>query len=100
MPTVTLNEGFVVELPQRAYWNSRVTVSVEAPPGTNCELSYITPAGNLSETDGLGVTTANPNGLCKWTWKIDDSERKGSGRVIIRVGETSETHFIEIRSGY
>ena len=98
--TVTVNEGFVVELPQIAYWNSKVAVSVEAQPGTRCKLSYINPAGNLTEADGLGVTIANTDGLCTWMWKIDEAGRKGSGRVIVRVGETSETHFIEIRSGY
>ena len=98
--TAIESKGFVVDLPQRAYWNSNVTVSVEAAPSTSCELSYISPAGILSKADGLGYTTAGANGLCSWNWKIEETKRKGASRVIITVGDVSETHFIEIWSGY
>lgn len=89
---------FAVALPQRAYMNSMVTVSVETQPGTNCDLTYINPAGVVSEADGLGRTIAEADGMCTWSWKLEETTQSGPGRVIIYVGEISETHFIEIRS--
>lgn len=90
--------GFVVTLPQRAYMNSMVTVSVETQPGTNCDLTYINPAGVVSEADGLGSTIAEADGMCTWSWKLEETTQSGPGRIIIYVGEVSETHFMEIRS--
>jgi hypothetical protein len=59
-------------------------------------LSYITPAGTISETDGLGLTTADSDGICSWIWKIGEAKKKGAGRVIVTINGVSETHFIEV----
>jgi len=90
---------FKVSLPQKAFTNSNVTVSVEAQPGTNCSITYISPTGETNEAEGLGGTTADESGMCTWTWRIGEIKQKGAGRVIISIGEISETHFIEIRPG-
>jgi hypothetical protein len=90
---------FKVNLPQKAFTNSNVTVSVEAQPGTNCGITYVAPTGETNEAEGLGDTMANENGMCTWTWRIGEVKQKGAGRVIISIGGISETHFIEIRPG-
>jgi len=97
--TDVADTGLSVKIPQRVYENSKVTVSVEAGPGANCDLSYITPAGTLSEASGLGQTTAGSDGLCSWSWIVDRISRPGSGRVIIKIEGATETHFFEVRAG-
>jgi hypothetical protein len=95
-PTTIPAKGFVVNIPQKALWKNYVTVSIEAPPGTKCELVYVPPAGQTHQT----TTTADTSGLCVWNWKIEETEGKGNGRLIFIIGHKSETHFIEIRSAF
>lgn len=99
-PTATKRKGFIVKLPQKAFWNSILTVTVEAPYSTSCELSYISPSGSFSKAAGLGRTRANKSGVCMWSWKIDPSGKTGTGRLIVTIGGLSETHFVEIRSAH
>jgi hypothetical protein len=95
-PTIVPKAGFVVNIPQKALMKNYVTVTAEAPPGTKCELTYIPPSGNIHQT----ATIADTSGLCVWNWKVEDSEGKGNGRLIFTIGNISETHFIEIHSGF
>jgi len=95
-PTVIANNGFVVNIPQKALWRNYVTASVEATTGTNCGLIYISPSGKTNQMD----TTANPSGLCEWRWKIEETQGKGSGRLIFTIEGKSETHFMEIWSAF
>jgi len=95
-PTPEEDVSFVVHIPQKALHRNMVTVSVETTPGTDCELSYISPSGDISKMD----TKADAIGVCSWTWKVDETKGKGSGRLIFKIGGMSETHFIEIRSSF
>jgi hypothetical protein len=95
-PTAVPKTGFVVNIPQKALIKNYVTVSVEALPGTICKLNYISPSGETHQTD----TIADAGGLCIWKWKIEETERKGNGRLIFTIGEISETHFMEILSNF
>ncbi len=91
-PTTVPVIDFVTNIPQKAAWKNNVMVSAEATPGTTCQLIYISPSGENRQTD----TIANINGLCEWKWQIKESEGKGHGRLIFTIGETTETHFLEI----
>jgi hypothetical protein len=95
-PTLAPDTGFVVNIPQKALMKNYVTVSAEAISGTKCELTYIPPSGDIHQTDAIAGTS----GLCVWKWKVEESEGKGNGRLIFTIGDISETHFIEIRSGF
>lgn len=95
-PTDITDTGFVVNIPQKALWKNYVTVSAEASSGTKCGLIYIPPSGNIHQTD----TIADTSGLCVWNWKIEEAEGKGNGRLIFTIEDISETHFMEIRSGF
>ena len=95
-PTGVPVKRLAVNIPQKALWRNYVEVSVETVPGTNCELIYIPPLGKTHQTE----TMADASGLCKWKWKIDETEGKGNGRLIFTIDGISETHFIEVRSAF
>jgi hypothetical protein len=95
-PTVISDAGFVVNIPQKALIKNYVTVSAKASLGTNCKLTYIPPSGNVYQTH----TIVDASGLCTWKWKVEESDGKGNGRLIFTIGNSSETHFIEIRSSF
>lgn len=88
--------SFDLEIPQKALFKNTVTVSARVAPGTSCELTYISPAGDMS----IMNTTADEDGKCIWRWKIDETQGKGNGRLIFTIESVSETHFIEIRSSF
>jgi hypothetical protein len=95
-PIVTPELEFVVSIPQKALWKNYVTVSAEVPPETKCTLTYVSPLGAVHETN----STASATGLCIWKWKVDETEGKGAARLIFTINGASETHFMEIRSGF
>jgi hypothetical protein len=95
-PTVVPHTGFVVNIPQKALLRNYVTVSVDAPSGTNCELTFIPPSGEIQVMD----TIADKSGQCVWRWKLDESVGKGAGRLIFTINGVSDTHFMEIRSSF
>jgi hypothetical protein len=88
--------SFKLNIPQKALWRNYLVVSAEVSAGTSCRLTYIPPSGNKKVMD----TTADSDGLCKWQWKIEETDGKGSGRLIFTIDGASETHFIEIRSSF
>jgi hypothetical protein len=88
--------GFKLSIPQKALWKNYLVVSAEAAVETSCRLIYIPPSGNKKVLD----VTADSDGLCKWQWKIEETDGKGPGRLIFTIDGASETHFIEIRSSF
>lgn len=95
-PKDTPEVSFVLEIPQKALWKNYFTVTVDADPGTTCDLLYIPPSGDAQEMS----SEADVNGKCVWRWKIEESQGKGNGRLIITIDGESETHFFEIRSSF
>jgi len=95
-PTVVPESGFAVDIPQKALLKNYVVVSVQTSPNTRCELLFVPPSGETKKMD----TIADNEGQCVWRWKIEESQGKGSGRLIFTIGGKSETHFIEIRSSF
>ena len=95
-PTGTPEVGFNVDNPLKALWKNYFTVSVEATPGTVCDLLYVPPMGESQEMSSV----ADENGKCTWRWKIEQEHGKGNGRLIITIDGKSETHFFEIRSSF
>jgi hypothetical protein len=95
-PTDTPQVSFNVDIPQKGLWQNYFYVLANAPPGTTCVLLYIPPAGESQEMSSV----AYEDGQCKWRWKIEESQGKGNGRLIITIDGRSETHFFEIRSSF
>jgi len=94
--TVSTKPDFVLEIPQKALFKNTIIVSAQTEPGISCELTYIPPSGKVS----IMNTIANEDGKCTWKWIIDETQGKGSGRLIFTIDGISETHFIEIRSNF
>jgi hypothetical protein len=94
--TMLNDKGFEVNIPQKALVKNTVTVSVKARPGTICILTYIPPSGETSIMD----TTADTKGVCSWRWNVEESKGKGSSRLIFTIDGISETHFMEVWSGF
>jgi hypothetical protein len=87
---------FNLNIPQKALWRNYLVVSAETVDEANCRLTYIPPSGNKKVMD----VTADSDGLCKWQWKIEETDGKGPGRLVFTINGVSETHFIEIRSSF
>lgn len=91
-PTFSPYGNFTVHIPQKALLKNYVTISVEASPETKCELTYIPNSGKVYEME----TTADSSGLCKWRWKINESDGAGDARLIFTINGSSDTHFVQI----
>lgn len=100
LPTSTpisfLDADYKVTIPDKALLQNYLTVSIETDPGTGCKLTFIAPSGGMHEMDRV----ADANGICEWRWKLEESYGKGHGRLIFTVNGVSDTHFIDIRSGF
>jgi hypothetical protein len=70
---------------------------VQTIPGASCSIVYVTPAGTVSEAQGLGNKTAGENGRVSWSWKIGSNTRPGTGRVTVTCNGISATAQIQIR---
>jgi hypothetical protein len=96
VPAETSLPPFKVNIPDKALWRNYLHVSVEAPTGTSCRLTYIAPMGATQQLD----ETANESGLCEWRLKISEEEGKGHSRLIFTIDGMSETHFIDVRDNF
>jgi hypothetical protein len=79
---------------------NKTTFSVEYPSGTEWELIFISANGSHSKAEGLGIITAKENGLCSWSFVIEEAEKKYDARLLIYVDGVGEIHFVEIRHPY
>ena len=95
-PDLFLDADYTVTIPDKALIKNYLTVSLETDPGTECKLTFIPPSGGMHEMD----TVANTDGVCEWRWKLEESYGKGHGRLIFTINGVSDTHFIDIRSGF
>jgi hypothetical protein len=73
-----------------------VTVSVKAETGTSCNLIFIPASGETLDMN----TVANENGECVWRWKLEESYKKGTARLIFTINGISETRFLQILENF
>jgi hypothetical protein len=59
------------------------TLTVQAPVGASCSITYVTPAGMAGSATGLMAQNVGSSGMLTWTWLIDGSTRRGMGSVIV-----------------
>ncbi|MEN9564764.1 MAG: hypothetical protein RIR73_3008 [Chloroflexota bacterium] len=95
-PLVFLDADYKVTIPDKALIKNYLTVSLETYPGTACKLTFIAPSGETQEMD----TSADESGICEWRWKLEESYGKGHARLIFTINGVSDTHFIDIRTGF
>ena len=60
------------------------SVVAQAPPPAQCSIAYRTPAGTMSQAEGLGPSIADASGRVEWTWAIGTGSRTGTGNVTVR----------------
>ncbi len=99
-PTLTLTfpAGFEpIVIPSQAYPKDEILISVRAAPGTVCTLTYVTPSGIESQAQGVGPTTANPEGKCVWYLNIGWNTNPGIGSLTISANGQTQQYPIEIK---
>lgn len=68
----------------------RATVTAQTAAGAACTIRYTTPAGTVSEAQGLGPATADGDGRVRWTWTISAGTRPGTGDIAVTcAGQTA-----------
>jgi hypothetical protein len=72
------------------------SVTIQATPGAECSIRYITPHGTISRAAGLDNQLADSGGKASWTWKIGSKTEPGTGRVTVTCGGASATASIGI----
>ncbi|MBL8050354.1 MAG: hypothetical protein JNM46_03955 [Anaerolineales bacterium] len=95
-PSPTSEPNFEVTIPSKALLKNYVTVSVKAETGTSCNLIFIPGSGDMLNMD----TIANENGDCVWRWKLEESYKKGTARLIFTINGMSQTRFLQILENF
>jgi hypothetical protein len=72
------------------------SVTIQATPGAECSIRYVTPHGTISRAAGLENQTADSAGKTYWTWKIGSKTEPGTGSVTVASNGASTTTSIEI----
>ncbi len=54
-------------------------------PGATCNLVFTSSSGKILLMAGTGVTQADVNGICSWSWTIPGGQPTGAGTVTISV---------------
>jgi len=71
-----------------------VTIRTARP--ASCSIRYVTPAGTVSEAQGLAAKPADAAGQVSWHWKIGTRTHPGTGRVTVTCGAATATTPISI----
>jgi len=95
-PSPTLEPKFEVTIPSKGLLKNYVTVSVKAETGTSCNLIFIPASGEMLDLD----TIADENGDCVWRWKLEESYKKGTARLIFTINGISDTRFLQILENF
>lgn len=95
-PSPTSEPNFEVTIPSKALLKNYVTVSVKAEIGTSCNLIFIPASGDMQSMD----TIADETGECIWRWKLEESYKKGTARLIFTINGISQTHFLQILENF
>lgn len=94
--TPTTPPNFEVTIPSKALLKNYVIVSVKAETGTRCNLIFIPASGEMLNMD----TIADENGECVWRWKLQESYKKGTARLIFTINGVSQTRFLQILENF
>lgn len=62
-----------------------VDLYVQTVAGEPCQLSFTEPNGVESEAEGLGIVTADDQGVCHWVWQTSPTVQPGTGKATITV---------------
>lgn len=87
----------VIEFRSPVPVNGTARLVIRTTAGANCFINYRTPAGTVSDAQGLENKTADADGLCAWEWQIGQRTTAGTGTVIVSVNNYTESLPIVIQ---
>jgi tetratricopeptide (TPR) repeat protein len=61
-------------------------VSVQAPPRSQCYISFITPANAYDQSKGLESKVADAEGRVAWAWTVNARMARGNGKITVLCG--------------
>jgi hypothetical protein len=94
-PTVTTpTTSFVSLVGGRPGGTARAVV--QALPGASCSIVYVTPAGTVSQAQGLVNKTGDKAGRVEWSWIIGTATRPGTGTVTVTCNGSTARSPIQI----
>ncbi len=73
-----------------------VAITVQTRPGALCSISYVTPAGAVSQARGLTSRWADAEGRVSWVWSLSPHTRRGVGQVTVTCDGESRTISVKI----
>ncbi len=74
------------------------TLRATTQPSASCSITYTTPAGTVSEAQGLVPKTADSSGNVSWSWVIGTRTGPGTGTVRVTCAGQTATAQIVISS--
>ncbi len=66
---------------------AEATLTIITRPGVRCELRVLLYGPATLPREGLGAKTADPQGVCTWTWTVPEDVVPGAWRYHISAGE-------------
>ncbi|MBM3140487.1 MAG: hypothetical protein FJZ92_09880, partial [Chloroflexi bacterium] len=72
-------------------------LAARTTPSASCAIRYVTPAGTVSDAQGLVAKVADAAGDVGWSWTIGSATRPGTGTVTVTCAGASASAPIEIR---
>jgi hypothetical protein len=77
----------VDEITSPAERGGEATLKIITRPGVRCELRVLVFGPETQPADGLEPKTADPDGVCSWTWTVPEEVLPGVWRYRISAGE-------------
>jgi len=77
----------VDDLTSPAARGSEAKLKIITRPGVRCEIRVLIFGPATLPQEGLGPITANPDGVCEWTWTVPEDVVPGTWRYRIFAGE-------------
>lgn len=82
-----------------AYPGDMVSLSVKITPGAICQISFVSPQGNLLIIEGLSAIRADSTGLCTWSWTLPATIEAGEAKITVNASGLNQTFVMIINPG-
>lgn len=82
-----------------AYPGDMVSLSVKITPGAICQISFVSPQGNLLIIEGLSAIRAESTGLCTWSWTLPATIEAGEAKITVNASGLNQTFVMIINPG-
>ena len=94
--TPPLPQVRIVSVSETTPRGGSAVLTVAAPPGTLCNISFLPPPGTPLTTTGLGPRVTDRTGMVTWIWSIPFAAPVGPAQVTVICSGTAVTASIQI----